>query len=48
MLPFSAYTANSGKAPVLGVGMVTLWVPVHRYHLDSDLVCGEVDIAIRP
>ncbi|KAK0135738.1 hypothetical protein N1851_028415 [Merluccius polli] len=48
VLPFSAHTATGGKAPVLGVGMVTLWVPVHRVHLDSDLVCGEVDIAIRP
>ena len=42
VLPFSAHTATGGKAPVLGVGMVTLWVPVHRVHLDSDLVCGEV------
>lgn len=48
MLPFSAHTATGGKAPVLGVGMVTLWVPVHRFHFDSDLVCGEVDMAIRP
>lgn len=48
MLPFSAHTATAGKAPVLGVGMVTLWVPVHHFHLDSDLVCGEVDTAIHP
>lgn len=28
--------------------MVPLSVPVHRFHLDSDLLCGEVDMAICP
>lgn len=31
VLPFSAHTATGGKAPVLGVLMVTLWVLVHQF-----------------
>ena len=44
----SASTATGAKAPVLGVGMVLVEVSVHRFHLDSQLVCGQVDMAIRP
>lgn len=47
ILPFSTRKATGEKAPVLCVGMVTLWVPMHRFQLDSELVCGEVDMAVR-
>ena len=48
ILPFSTTTATGSKAPVVGVGLIPLLVPVHKFNLFSDLVCGEVDMGVRP
>ena len=48
VLPFSGETATGDSVLVLGMGLVVLSAPLHRLHLCSDLVEGEVSIGVRP
>lgn len=48
ILPFSTCTATGKKSPVLGVGLVPLWVSSHHFHLFCDLVCAEVEMGVHP
>lgn len=45
---FSTLTATIKKPPVLGLGLGPLWMPLNRFHLLSDLVCGEVSMGVCP
>ena len=48
VLPFSC-SSNTGKSVLIrGIGMTTFSVPLHRLVLHSDLVQGEVVVAVRP
>lgn len=33
---------------IRGIGLQTLFVPLHRVKLTSELVCGEVTLGVRP
>ena len=48
ILPFLTDTATGGKSPVLGIGLVPLCNYLNPFQLFSDLVCGEVEIGVRP
>ena len=48
VLPFSADTATGDLVLVKGMGLNVFPVPLHRVVLGSDLVKGEVTLAVRP
>lgn len=48
VLPFSADSSTGNNVLVRGIGLQVVSVPLHRINLQSDLVQGEVSIAVRP
>ncbi|KAL2080855.1 hypothetical protein ACEWY4_022708 [Coilia grayii] len=48
VLPFSVETSTGENVLVKGIGLQVITVPLHRVNLESDLVQGEVTIAVRP
>ena len=48
VLPFSGESDTGDANLVQGMGLSVLSAPVHRLHLFSELVQGEVCIAVRP
>lgn len=48
VLPFSLVSSDGRSVLIRGIGLNTLSVPLHRVHLTSDLICGEVSLGIRP
>lgn len=47
-LPFSAASSMRKKVLIWGIGLQTMSVSLHRVHLKSDLVQGEVTLGVRP
>ncbi|KAL2091618.1 hypothetical protein ACEWY4_013881 [Coilia grayii] len=47
-LPFSDVSSTGKFVLIQGIGMQTLSVPLHRIVLNSDLVQGDVTVAVRP
>lgn len=48
VLPLGQLSALGSDVPVVGFGMEDLGVPLHRVHLRSDLLSGEVTVGVRP
>lgn len=46
-LPFAAHTGVGKETPIVGIGLIPLWVSLHRFNLFSDLVHGEVVMGVR-
>lgn len=46
-MPFSEVSSEGRNVLILGIGLNTLSVPLHRVHLISDLISGEVSMAVR-
>ena len=47
-LPFSVNSSIGKSVLIRGIGMHTMSVPLHKIRLNSDLVQGEVVVAVRP
>lgn len=47
ILPFSADSDTGSCVPVRGVGLQTIFVPVHKMFLSCALVQGDVEVAVR-
>uniref|UniRef100_A0A667WFT4 SCAN box domain-containing protein n=1 Tax=Myripristis murdjan TaxID=586833 RepID=A0A667WFT4_9TELE len=48
ILPFSPSTDTGSCVPVRGMGLQTLFVPVHKLFLSCDLVQGVAEVGVRP
>lgn len=48
VLPFSPETDTGSCVPVRGMGLQTLFVPVHKLFLSCDLIQGAVEVGVRP
>ncbi len=48
VFPFSEVSSEGRSVLIRGIGLNTLSVPLHRVHLTSDLICGEVSLGVRP
>lgn len=48
VLPFSTKTSTGTNVLVRGIGLEVLAVPLHKINLQSDLVQGVLNIAVRP
>lgn len=48
ILPFSPSSDTGSCVPVRGMGLQTIFVPVHKMFLSCDLVQGEAEVGVRP
>ncbi len=48
VLPFSPQSDTGRCVPVRGMGLTTIFVPVHKMFLSCSLVHGEVEVGVRP
>lgn len=48
ILPFSPQSDTGNCVPIRGMGLNTIFVPVHNIHLSCDLVQGNVEVGVRP
>ncbi|KAL2102368.1 hypothetical protein ACEWY4_001536 [Coilia grayii] len=48
ILPFSIQSETGSCVLIRGIGMQTFSVPLHTFNLESDLISGEVVMAVRP
>lgn len=48
VLPFSPGSDTGSCVPVRGMGLKTMFVPVHKMFLSCDLVQGDAEVGVRP
>lgn len=48
VLPFSPQSDTGSCIPVREIGLLTMFVPVHKVFLSSDLVKAEIGVGVRP
>lgn len=47
-LNFSSESSTGNSVLIRGIGLEVFSAPLHRFQLESELVHGEVEIALRP